>query len=48
MKEMLLEDWLDTYGNEPLRQKFNKYLSNKEDYQTMDEIKHRCCIIKKN
>lgn len=23
MKEMLLEDWLDGYVNEPLRQKFN-------------------------
>ena len=39
MKEMLLEDWLDTYGNDQLRQKFNKYLSNKEDLQKMEEIK---------
>ena len=38
-KEMLLEDWLDNYGNEELRQKFNKYLINKEDEATMEDIK---------
>ena len=38
-KEMLLEDWLDNYGTEELRQKFNKYLSNKEDDATMEDIK---------
>ncbi len=38
-KEMLLEDWLDTYGNEKLRQKFDKYLNNKSQEETLLMIK---------
>jgi uncharacterized Zn-finger protein len=38
-KEMLLEDWLDEYGNPTLRQKFDKYLTNKTDEETMSMIK---------
>ena len=47
-KEMLLEDWLDNYGNEELRQKFNKYLSNKEDDETMNEIKENIKMMMYN
>ena len=47
-KEMLLEDWLDNYGNEELRQKFNKYLSNKEDDSTMNEIKENIKMMMYN
>ena len=39
MKEMLLEDWLEAYGNDSLRQKFNKYLNNKCNEEIMHEIK---------
>ena len=39
MKEMLLEDWLETYGNDILRQKFRKYLNNKCNEEIMNEIK---------
>ena len=39
MKEMLLEDWLDKYGNEGLKQKFNKYLMNKTHEETLSMIK---------
>ena len=39
MKEMLLEDWLETYGNDSLRQKFNKYLNNKSNEEIMNEIR---------
>lgn len=39
MKEMLLEDWLDKYGNEELKQKFNKYLMNKTHEETLSMIK---------
>jgi hypothetical protein len=39
MKEMLLEDWLEAYGNDSLRQKFNKYLNNKSNEEIMHEIK---------
>ena len=39
MKEMLLEDWLEVYGNDSLRQKFNKYLNNKSNEEIMHEIK---------
>lgn len=38
-KEMLLEDWLDEYGNPTLRQKFAKYLNNKTHEETMTMIK---------
>ena len=47
-KEMLLEDWLDNYGNEVLRQKFNKYLSNKEDDSIMNEIKENIKMMMYN
>ena len=47
-KEMLLEDWLDTYGNEQLRQKFNKYLNNKEDQEIMEEIKENIKMMMYN
>ena len=45
---MLLEDWLDTYGNEQLRQKFNKYLNNKEDQEIMEEIKENIKMMMYN
>ena len=38
-KEMLLEDWLETYGTEKLRQKFDKYLNNKSQEDTLHMIK---------
>jgi hypothetical protein len=38
-KEILLEDWLDQYGTDELRQKYNKYLSNKENDDIMNTIK---------
>lgn len=38
-KEILLEDWLEQYGNEELRQKYKKYLSNKENEEIMNNIK---------
>jgi len=36
---MLLEDWLETYGTEKLRQKFDKYLNNKSQEDTLHMIK---------
>lgn len=48
MKEMLLEDWLEAYGNDELRQKFNKYLNNKEDTEIMDEIKENIKMMMYN
>ena len=38
-KEILLEDWLEEYGTDELRQKFNKYLCNKENEDIMTSIK---------
>ncbi len=38
-KEILLEDWLDQYGTPELRQKYDKYLSNKESDEIMNNIK---------
>lgn len=38
-KEILLEDWLDQYGTPELRQKYNKYLYNKENDEIMNNIK---------
>jgi len=38
-KEILLEDWLEEYGTDELRQKFNKYLSNKENEDIIHSIK---------
>jgi len=38
-KEILLEDWLEEYGTDELRQKFNKYLCNKENEDIMHSIK---------
>lgn len=41
--EMLLEDWLESYGTPELRDKYSRYLNNKENEDTMimikDEIK---------
>jgi hypothetical protein len=48
MKEMLLEDWLEAYGTDELRQKFNKYLTNKEDIEIMDEIKENIKMMMYN
>lgn len=50
-KEILLEEWLDTYGNKELHDKFNRYLNNKNNEEAMsmikDEIK-RMMYNKKN
>ena len=47
-KEMLLEDWLDAYGTEQLKQKFQKYLSNKEDDETKTGIKENIKMMMYN
>lgn len=47
-KEMLLEDWLDAYGTEQLRQKFQKYLNNKEDDETKIGIKENIKMMMYN
>ena len=38
-KEMMLDDWLNDNKNHVLRQKFEKYLNNKEHDETMNSIK---------
>lgn len=38
-KEILLEDWLSDHNEPELREKFEKYLNNKENDETMNIIK---------
>jgi hypothetical protein len=46
--EMLLEDWLDEYGTDALRDKFRKYLTNKEDPETFKQIKENIHMMMYN
>lgn len=46
--EMLLEDWLEEYGTEALREKYRKYLSNKEDPETFKQIKENIHMMMYN
>jgi len=49
-KEILLEDWLDEYQHKypELRQKFEKYLNNKENDETMNIIKEEIKLLMYN
>lgn len=49
-KEILLEDWLDEYQHKypELRQKFEKYLNNKENDETMNKIKEEIKLLMYN
>jgi hypothetical protein len=47
-KEILLEDWLDQYGTDELRQKYNKYLCNKENDDIMNTIKEEIKMMMYN
>ena len=38
-KEMMLEEWLDSNPSEELKDKFLKYLNNKEDDECLNQIK---------
>lgn len=46
-KEMLLEDWISEYQHQypELRVKFNKYLNNKENDETMNAIKEEIKLM---
>ena len=49
-KEILLEDWLDEYQHKypELRKKFEKYLNNKENDETMNIIKEEIKLLMYN
>jgi len=49
-KEILLEDWVDEYQHKypELRQKFEKYLNNKENDETMNQIKDEIKLLMYN
>jgi len=47
-KEILLEDWLEEYGTEELRQKYNKYISNKENDEIINNIKEEIKMMMYN
>jgi len=49
-KEILLEDWFDEYQDKypELRQKFEKYLNNKENDETMNTIKDEIKLLMYN
>ena len=46
--EMLLEDWLESYGTKELRDKYDRYLNNKEDEETMNMIKDEIKLMMYN
>ena len=49
-KEMLLEDWINEYKHihPEMIIKFNKYLNNKEDDETMNDIKESIKLMMYN
>ena len=49
-KEMLLEDWMNEYKDihPEMIIKFNKYLNNKEDDETMNDIKESIKLMMYN
>ena len=49
-KEILLEDWFDEYQDKypELRKKFEKYLNNKENDETMNSIKDEIKLLMYN
>ena len=47
-KEMLLEDWLGTYGTKQLQSKYQKYLNNKENNITMTLIQEEIKLMMYN
>ena len=47
-KEILLEDWLNTYGTAQLQNKYQKYLNNKENNITMNLIHEKIKLMMYN
>lgn len=47
-KEMILEDWLEEYGTKDLRDKYERYLNNKENEETMNLIKEEIKMMMYN
>lgn len=47
-KEMLLEDWIERFGNKDLKEKFEKYMNNKEHNLNISEIKEEIKLMMYN
>ena len=47
-KEILLEDWLEEHKNPEMMKKFERYLNNKENDETMNKIKEEIKLLMYN
>ena len=47
-KEILLEDWLEQHKNPEMMKKFERYLNNKENDETMNKIKEEIKLLMYN